>query len=181
MKSLIVASLVIVALPAPADAQLGRSTPVPTTQVDQVDEDVALGLSLGGTVVSWGLLIASAQMENGGMATLGAVGTMFAPSLGHWYSHKVFTRGLGLRALGIGAATIAFGMALDDLFEEDQDGEGTIAALLLVGAGLYVAGTVDDIATASGAARKYNTRFENVTVVPTANAHGGGVSLIGRF
>ena len=180
MKSIFVGtSLVVLALAAPADAQPGRTHSI--TQVDEVDEDIAVGLSLGGTVVSWGLLIAGGQMENGGMATLGAVGTMFGPSLGHWYSRKTFTRGLGLRALGLGAATIAFGMALDNLFEEQQDDESTIAALLLAGAGLYVAGTVDDIATASGSARQYNSRFENVTVVPTANAHGGGVSLIGRF
>ena len=44
----------------------------------------------------------------------------------------------------------------------------------------YIAGTVDDIAMASTAARRHNSQF-NVTVVPKLNQNGGGLALVGRF
>ena len=171
MKSLVVG--VVIALAGTAHAQ-----PV---QHDEVSEDTALGLALGGTVASWGAVIVGGKMGNDGLATAGAIGTLIAPSFGHWYSHQIFTRGLGLRALGVGVAIVAFGMAWDASFTGEDDDEDTAGVLLLVGAGMYVAGTVDDIATAGAAARKYNARFRDVTVVPTANANGGGLSLVGRF
>jgi hypothetical protein len=182
--------------PYPAPIDPGPPAPQPQPQYvapqpvyvqpsrDQVNTDVALGLSLGGTALSWGMLIVASRdgNENEGLATAGAIGTMFAPSFGHWYAHHGFSRGLGLRLVGLTAAVIGFGMALDDLFEENDDGdEGAAAGLMLVGAGLYIGGTIDDIATAGSAARRYNSRFENVGVVPTMNAHGGGVSIAGRF
>ena len=62
-----------------------------------------------------------------------------------------------------------------------REDDGTISALLLIAAGMYIAGTVDDIAMAPTAARRYNARFENVAIVPQLNAHGGGVAVLGRF
>jgi hypothetical protein len=174
--------------PYPADPQPYAMAPQPRPQPvvahDTVDPGVATGLSLGGTALAWGMLIVAGRdgNENEGLATAGAIGTMFAPSFGHWYAHHGFSRGLGLRLVGLTAAVIGFGMALDDLLAENDDGdEGAAAGLMLVGAGLYIGGTIDDIATAGSAARKYNSRFESVGVVPTLNAHGGGVSLAGRF
>jgi hypothetical protein len=187
-------SLVIVAVLVPtiAHAQPGVVDPEPPVmmpqaipvRVDTVSEDVAVGLSLGGTVASWGLLLAGGKMGNDTMATIGAIGTMFAPSLGHWYSHSVFTRGLGIRALGLGVGLIGLSMALSNFSSDSEDNtnnDGTIGALLLIGAGLYVAGTVDDIAMAPTAARRHNTRFANVTIVPQITQRGGGFSLVGRF
>jgi hypothetical protein len=191
MKStlLVAASIVsLLALVAPASAEPGHVTPSPV-QLRKVDEDVAVGLALGGTVASWGVLVVGTQIDSDGLTWAGAVGTMFGPGLGHWYSGKVFSRGLGLRALGLGVATAAFVMMADftwnpegeETSQGQEDDDDTANTLLLIGAGLYVAGTVDDIATAGSAARKYNARFENVTLVPTANKHGGGFALVGRF
>lgn len=180
MKSVVIAALLFAS--QTAQAQPGNVAPA---RVDRVDEDVALGLSLGGTVLSWGLLISSAYMNNdqgsGSLATVGAIGTMFAPSFGHWYAHKPLTRGMGIRALGVVAGAVGFSLVLDDLFEEDGDNEGPASVLLLLGAGLYVAGTVDDIGTAASTARAYNARFQDVAVVPTVSSNGGGFAVMGRF
>lgn len=190
MKSVVALALVTVAVPSIASAQPGVTDPTPMpspmvqAQVDTVDENVAIGLSLGGTAVSWALLIAGGSMDNESMATAGAIGTLFAPSLGHWYSHSVLTRGLGIRALGLGVGFVGFAMALGDALSDSESSSGngdTGAVLALLGAAMYIAGTVDDIATAGHAARKYNSRFQNVNVVPQLSAHGGGVSLVGRF
>ena len=187
MKSLVAAATVAsVAIAAPAHAQPGDVMPVQALtqpQFDTVDEDTAIGLSLGGTVASWALLIAGGETNNGTMSGIGALGTLLAPSLGHWYAHQALTRGLGLRVLGATAGMVGFALVLDHLFDEtsSNNDDGTAGALLLVGAGLYVAGTVDDIATAGAAARKYNSRFENVSLMPMLQHGGGGFSLTGRF
>ena len=78
---------------------------------------------------------------------------------------------------------VAFALALDHLFDESSssNNDGTVGGLLLVGAGFYVAGTVHDIATAGAAARKYDSRFENVAQMPTLQHGGGGIALSGRF
>jgi hypothetical protein len=184
MKSAVAALLL---LPAIASAQPGVVEPAPmpraiAVEVDAVDENVAAGLSLGGTVVSWGLLIAAGNMNNETMGTIGALGTLFAPSLGHWYSRALLTRGLGIRALGLGIGMVGLAMAFDNAFEEsDRNNDGTAGALLLIGAGMYIAGTVDDIAMAPTAARRYNARFNDVMIVPQLNPHGGGLALLGRF
>jgi hypothetical protein len=190
MKSVVpaVAAACAFAIPsAIAHAQPGAIEPTPPpplatsrAQLDTVDENVAVGLSLGGTVLSWGLLIAGGSLGNETMSTVGAIGTMFAPSLGHWYSHSVLTRGLGIRALALGIGAVGFAMAIDDFFDEDRDDEGTASALLLIAAGMYIAGTVDDIANAGAAARRYNARLE-VSVVPQVSTRGGGLALVGRF
>lgn len=180
MKSVFVAALLI---SGTAQAQPGNVAPLPSRQVDQVDEDVALGLSLGGTIVSWGLLIGSAYMDDNAepAGTIGAIGTMFAPSFGHWYSHKAFTRGMGIRLLGVGVGLVGFGMAIDSAFDSNNNNDEAAGTVLLLAAGLYVAGTVDDIATATSTARAYNTRFQDVAILPSITQHGGGVSLTGRF
>lgn len=186
--TILAGTAIAIGFATPANAQPGAYVPPPAPQpqqTDEVDEGVALGLSLGGTVLSWGLLIAGGSFDNEGLTTVGALGTMLAPSFGHWYARKPLTRGLGLRVVGVGFAMAAFVLVLDDLFSDSEDrsnDEDTAGILLLLGAGSYVVGTVDDIGTAAATARKYNERrFKDVTVVPTANANGGGVSLIGRF
>ncbi|MBA2542091.1 MAG: hypothetical protein H0V17_20795 [Deltaproteobacteria bacterium] len=140
---------------------------------------MALGLSFGGTAASWGALLAGGYSANYGLLFVGSVGALLGPSIGNWYAHEGFTRGLGIRLVGLGVAALGVLVALDSGFEGGEDRK--VDVILVISAGLFVAGTIDDIATAPFAARKYNARFENVTVVPTANEHGGGVSLIGRF
>jgi hypothetical protein len=191
MKPLVVAAVLLG--PAVAHAQPGNVEPQPFQQppyaprpveADTVDPDTALGLSLGGTVASWAMLIVGSKYDNAALGTTGALGTLLAPSFGHWYAHDGLTRGLGLRLLGLGAGAVGLSMALDHLFDDSESAhadDGTIAALMIAGIGLYAAGTIDDIATAPSAAHRYNARFEVMGVVPTMSQHGGGFALAGRF
>jgi hypothetical protein len=166
--------------PAPYGYGYQEMTPIAPPAYEQVSEDVALGLSLGGTVASYALLIVGGATDNPTAGMVGAIGTLFAPSLGHWYSHHYFSRGMGLRLAGIGTEFVGIAMALGSIDSETDNGDGA-ALVMLAGAGLYIAGTVDDIATAPSAARDYNHRFQDVHLVPVMNPHGGGMGLIGRF
>jgi len=191
MKIVVVTLATLVAAAAPAMAQPGVTEPQPLPQPmqprmqvegDQLDEGTALGLSLGGTVASWAMLIVAGETDNSTMANVGAIGTMFAPSLGHWYAHHYFSRGLGLRIVGTGAAMVGLAMAIGDIFDDQSNHDDfTPGLLMLAGVGLYIGGTLDDIATAPRAVRDYNSRFENVQLVPVINQNGGGMSLVGRF
>lgn len=188
MKLVAVAVAAAFAIPSVAVAQPGVTDPEPApspivqAQVDTVDENIAIGLSLGATVASWGLLLVGGSADNETMTTVGAIGTMFAPSMGHWYSHQLLTRGMGIRALGLGVGAVGLSIALGQAFDhEDNSDDSTVSLLLLAGAAMYIAGTVDDIATSGRAARKYNSRFENVNVVPQLTANGGGLAVVGRF
>lgn len=188
---------VVLALAGTAAAQPGMTAPFeqpppqqPAPQQDQVDENVALGLSLGGTVASWALVLAASSMDNGSggsaqaLGTAGALGTLFAPSFGHWYAHSYGTRGLALRGAGVGAAFIGALVAFSEcpIFSGDQCHESGIGpALLIAGAGLYLGGTIDDIVTAPGTARRYNHRFENISIVPVLRRDSDGVAVMGRF
>ena len=75
---------------------------------DEKSESTAFWLSFGGTVGSYALVFGgsalAAQSRNssasnlaGSAASVGLVGTLIAPTFGHWYGGKGFTRGFGLR------------------------------------------------------------------------------------
>jgi hypothetical protein len=191
----IAASLALAAgLAGTASAQPGMMDPEPppppqASAADHVDPDVAAALSVGGTMVSWGMILAASSMSGDSASTIGTagvVGAMFGPSFGHWYAHSFATRGLGLRAAGAGAAFIGALVAFSEcpLFsEEDCHESGLGPALAIAGAGLFIGGTLDDIATASRKARRYNESqlVQGVTVMPVLSHDAGGVAVLGRF
>ncbi len=172
------AVLAVLATPALADGD----PPEP------VDEHVALALSLGGTVASWGLVVASVKLDGemshdavGALTTIGLLGTFLAPSAGHWYADKYLTRGLGLRALGGASATLGV-ITIAGCIGEDADCSGALGAgLLLLGAGLYAYGTVDDIASAPARARARNAEIEALTVAPLVTPTTTGLAIAGSF
>lgn len=175
------------AMTPPSMAPLPPSASPPPTmqQGEALSESTAVWLSLGGTVASWGLIAVASQMEEGpgsnagNIASIGALGTLLAPSFGHWYAHSYFTRGLGMRVAGVGATYLGLGILFS--CEEECSNTGLAAALLLGGAGFYLAGTIDDIATASGKVRRHNERLRNVAIVPMIRSDSGGLALAGRF
>lgn len=196
MKTAAVAASIILALAGSASAQPGMTEPVPAPAPaappaptgGELNEGTALALSLVGTVGSWALFIGSAYMSEGGdgsgvLTTVGAIGVLVGPSIGHWYAGKYVTRGLGLRALGVAAAFTGAMVALSEcgLFSEepcDPTGGETIA---LLGAGLFIAGTVDDIVTAPGRVRRHNERLAGLAVAPVLTQHSAGFAIGGRF
>jgi hypothetical protein len=147
---------------------------------------VALGLSLGVTAAGVGTLVFASQTQNDSLGAVGMAATFFGPSTGHWYAHQYLTRGLGVRGLG---AVTAFGGLVAALeacpifAEEGQCHDTTVGeTLMLVGAGAYVVGTIDDIVTAPGAAYRANRALiQDVAIVPTLTPHQAGFAVSGRF
>lgn len=153
---------------------------------EELSEDTAVWLSLGGTLASWTLIGVATNMDSqssnaGRLAKIGLLGTLLAPSFGHWYAHSFLTRGLGLRLAGVLSGYLGVVSAFS--CEDDCTSSGTnlAAGLLLAGAGLYIGGTIDDIITAPGEARRYNHRFQNVTIAPMIRSDSRGLMLTGQF
>jgi hypothetical protein len=192
MRSALIAACLVLAMAGTAAAQPGMtvpsaSPPPPTPQQgEELSESTAVWLSLGGTAASWTLLAVASKMDQGGssnagrIGTIGALGTLFAPSFGHWYARSFLTRGLGLRVAGAAAAFFGLSLLLSQC-EDECSGAPLAGALMLGGAGLYVGGTIDDIAAAPGKVRQYNQRFQNVVVAPMIRADGSGLMIAGRF
>jgi hypothetical protein len=176
----------------------GGAAPRPAPERGELSESMALGLSLGVTTVSWGTLLALGYLGDGdglseGSLFLCGLGTFLGPSIGHVYAGKLATRGLGIRALGVLVATVAF-LKLASNCEGCDDSE--YEPWFWAGAAVYFAGSLDDIITAPLRARRHNRRLEReraqrltgVTLAPLAlpGPRGGlaglaGLALSGRF
>jgi hypothetical protein len=160
-------------------------------------ESTALWLSLGGTIGSYVLLFGAGAVAAGGnsqlvgsAATVGLVGTLVAPTFGHWYGGKGFTRGFAVRigavGLGVTALVVAFsgcsiGFGHDDQEEDPNCGQGEAAGALLglAALGMWVGGTVDDIIQAPKRVRRRNAaRF---AVTPLMRDDRVGLALVGAF
>ncbi len=165
-------------------------------------ESTALWLSLGGTLASYGLWFGGIAVgENstsesgrslaGSAAAVGVVGTLLAPSFGHWYGGKGFTRGFGLRlgalAVGVTAIVVALsgcslGFGSHDDQDEDEDcGQGAPAGAILgiAAAGMWIGGTVDDIIQAPRRVRRRNAARYAIT--PLVQRDRAGLALVGSF
>ena len=143
-------------------------------------EDVALGLSLGITTLSWGALFAGTKSP--AASTIGLVGIMVGPTTGHWYSGRIVTWGLGLRVVGAVAATVGLIQALEHGDCHDACGSEPAGVILIpIGLLAFAGGTISDILTARGAAREYNERHQSVAIVPMVYGGTAGLGLVGRF
>jgi hypothetical protein len=179
---------VAAAQPAADPAKLPSIPVAQPAPEDRLSEGMAFGLSFGAAVASWTVLVAGISMEQHNSQAvryvlgIGVLSTTFAPTIGHWYAHRSVTRGLGLRLAGI--AAVAIGSRMVVACQEDcPDGYSAVLALLLFGgAGLHIAGTIDDVVTAPRAARRYNAQHER-TVVPVVDPATGsfGLAVSGRF
>jgi len=175
--------------PAPVPAAAPSPEPRPARTGERLSEEMALALSVAGTVGSWGLLLGAGYIAQDSeeaaelLATTGALGVMFGPGFGHWYAGKFATRGLGLRAAGLASAVLGVGVALAEcpLFSEEECDPSVGTTLLIVGAGLFIGGTIDDIVTAPSRARRRNQRFESVGIAPVLTSRSAGFALGGRF
>ena len=193
MRSAVVSAVFLVAIAGTAAAQPGVMPPTAAAPApppgEQLSESTALALSLGGTVASWGMVVASAEMGSGthgrqAIGTIGGFGAYLAPGFGHWYARKIFTRGLGLRLLGTGVVFAGALVAFSEcpLFSSNDCHESVIGpGLAIAGSALFVGGTIDDIAGAPGAVRNYNQRFHDVAIVPVIRGDSSGVMIAGRF
>lgn len=168
------------------------ATPLPATSLEArpLPRDAgrsptaAFLLSFGGTAASWGVVVAAAAQPKGSdaMWTYGAIGAtamVFGPSVGRWYAHKVGARGIALRFLSVVLAT---GFVRGCNWASTNDcGTDVLAAGLVSAATLYVAGTLDDLASAPDDARNYRQPAPIITVAPMLRGDRGGLTLTGQF
>jgi hypothetical protein len=186
----LVACVVIVSLLAGvASAQPGKTAPVR----DPVSEDLAFGLSLGGAVVSYGLLGAGIGVyarggDGEGLVIGGSIAGLFAPAIGHWPAGQFLTRGFWVRMVGVGFAGFAgiaaiceggFGYVDHDV-SEDCDRSSTNLLLAIAGA-FYLGGAVDDVVTVRDRVRVHNRRARDLALVPAPMRGGAGLALTGTF
>lgn len=166
------------------------------------DAGVAIGLSVGGTAASIGLIAAGANMSDRaggpGLVTAGVLSLIVTPALGEIYSGKYFTPGMGMRLAGGGLAVIGAMEALSHLcFGNFDNGTSTDSScssnatpdyfpvtMLGIGAALAVSGTIYDIATAGTAAEHWNNAHHLAlapTMIPSTTGPTAGVALGGVF
>lgn len=166
----------LISLVSTASAQRARSA-------GELDEGLALGLSLGSTVASWAIVAAAISIENEGLGVVGAVGTMFGPSAGHMYAGKLATRGFIMRGTGI--AGVIGGLAIElkecGFFDRNCETSGLGPALAILGVGLYVWGTIDDVVTAPTRARRHNQQLQSMALRPVLTKDTAGLAFGGRF
>ena len=190
MAVLVVLTFAGVATAQPAAVR----APLPSVPVAQpapeggLSEGMAFGLSFGAAVASWTVLGVGISMEQHNsqgapyVFVTGVLSTMFAPTIGHWYAHRTITRGLGLRLVGTAAVAIGYRL-VGDCEEDCPAGYSAVLGLLLLGgAGLHIAGTLDDVVNAAGTARRYNAQHDRI-LVPVVNPATGsfGLAFSGRF
>jgi hypothetical protein len=187
-----VVSVLVLAAPA---AQAQSAPPqLPAAPASDPPNDkspgVAFGLSFGVTALSVGSLALLSTGEIDGAFPGIALGTALAgivvgPSVGHCYVGRCVTTAGIIRLAGAGAvaASTLLWFARCGFAEGDCE-DLAYQVGLLGGAGAFVAGTIWDIASAPGAARRRN-REHRLLVVPTAVSAGDrtlpGLALLGDF
>lgn len=167
------------AIPAPSASSVGA--PVSDSDGPRSPR-TALALSIGTTLAGGAALLAGVETDNDALGWTGAALVFAGPSTGHVYSHHYLTRGLGVRTAGVAIAVLGFSYAVDDC--EGCDAQELGLTLIGVGAAAYAAGTIDDVLTAPGAARRYNRAHHAITdlsVAPVVSPHHTGFAVSGRF
>lgn len=185
MRLVIATGSVLLALAGPAVAQPGMQPGASRVEPSR-SEGVALALSAGGTLASWGLVLAAARIEGDlgeRMAVVGVAGAVILPSLGPWYAGARVTRGMGLRLAGGAAFTIAGYLWLVEENDNSPDAPGGspwLAGIVIAGAAAFIVGTIDDIVTAPSRVRRRN-EARGLALVPIAGGRAAGFAIGGRF
>ncbi|MBL8623286.1 MAG: hypothetical protein JNK64_18385 [Myxococcales bacterium] len=194
MKRLVFAASLL--LPATALAQSSPpaapvAAPAPTDAAE-VSPNTALGLSVGVTLagvglvgLGWNALDSAASTGPVPEVLLGAgvAAVGLGPTVGHWYAGRVMTRGLATRLAGTAAVLGGAALLIADSACDDCERPDVSAGDLLMGLGVaaIVVGTVDDIVSAPGAARRTNAAQRRVTVTPTISPRQAGLAVAGTF
>jgi hypothetical protein len=146
-----------------------------------VSEQHAVTIALGATLTTWSIVGVGIAAESGRIVLTGLLGSLITPSFGTWYAGGSAAPWLGMRALGAGVTFYGL-LRVEGCVDGCHDENDDLAAIALLGGlGLYIAGTITDIATAPSAARRHNRERHALTVAPLVQAHGGGLMIGGAF
>lgn len=169
----------ILLLAALALSTTGNAHPTGTADNHPADPDTARWLSIVGSAVpvaatGLGLFLARDGASNSARdagIVIGAVGTLagiVTPAAGEFYSHKWLTAGMAMRAGAILPLYLGFITTSTEICATtDSQCRANGAAIIGLGAALYIGGVVLDIALAPRAAHSWNRRHE-LQVIPTA-------------
>jgi hypothetical protein len=166
-----------------------------TTHVASADDDppepksrdAAVVLSVGGTALSLGLVLAGASSNNATLVGTGLLSSLVTPSAGEIYAGKPLTAGMGIRLVSAASAVAGVGEAFKCFLASStcQNDPALAGVLITAGALGYATGILYDIATAGAAADEYN-RKHNLHVTPTvlrtpSSGPAVGVGIGGSF
>jgi len=148
----------------------------------ELSEHTAVSMSVLSTLGSWTLFVAGATSGHTGGVALGFVGTLLAPTTGHWYAGRVVTWGLATRLVSVGLTAVGMLAVIDELSCHSESCTSEPAVWLVpLGIAGYLAGTIADIYTVPGAVRDHNSRLRDISIVPLAQRGFGGAGVVGRF
>lgn len=186
--------LVPVSMPMLTPMPARRDAPAPAPAGRPRRESTANLLTLGGVLLPVGLVIGAATSRDSPpryvtLMPLAVVTTLFTPAAGHWYTGKVFTLGVGLRAAGGLLALAGAATSLSDCGDAlgPQGGScGPTAGLLLavLGGATAFAGVVHDAVTAPRRVRQYNRAHGfglALGLAPVIAPGATGLALTGRY
>jgi len=182
---------------------VAAAQPTDQPQPQRHSRSTALAIALGGTAVSLGVIATGVMLHSGnsgvtdGLLLGGTLGLAAAPSAAHYYADgNVLTVALGVRAAGLATMSVSgYFLARDagaalacGLTGCSSHATSTAPAIVfLAGAAAFVGGTIYDIATAPGAADRWNAQHTpsvqvTPTLVPTASGGvTGGLGMVGQF
>jgi hypothetical protein len=113
-----------------------------------------------------------------GMAAIGAIATLLAPSLGQWYAGETLSRGFRTRLIGAGVM-VAVAIPAISCVDECSPSR-LLEAAFYTGLGVYIVGTLDDIVSAPNAARDAQSQ-RSVALAPMIRRGGSGLVLTAQF
>jgi hypothetical protein len=182
LKITIAAAILLVVIAprrAAADELPPRSAP------ERKSALISTGLAFGGVAACVAGTVAKHKLFNadaivaGRIVEVGQVATcVLGPSAGQWYTDSPWRVRIasGLRAGGFIMGAVAFGV----------DDQNTREALVVSGGGLILYAMIYDLIAAPLAARRYNKRFDRMTITPApmttpSGPPGAGLFLSGAF
>jgi|GEM_PF-3684167 len=172
MRTLLVG--LVVGWAAVAHAQAAPPRPV----VEHRSPGTAVALSATVTLGGVGMILGSAATGRWQLAPVGAAAVALGPTVGHCYSGQRYARGLIMRGIGVGVVLVRYARWFSERNSIEARREvGQV--VMIAGAGLFIVGGIDDVATAGDAARRHNAR--RTTITPTFAGDRVGIALLGAF
>jgi hypothetical protein len=174
----------VVARPFYDPSRPSSSEPVYVEEIKS--PSTALALSLGTTVVGYGLAYFGNGTNSPAVSTTGSVLAFIGPTTGHIYAGQTWNPGLKYRLIGLGVTAVGFVVligACPPFGGQCNEGLAMVGVAGAVGGAVTYAGaTIYEIATAPSAATDYNRkRAGAITLAPMIGRQQGGLAVMGRF
>jgi hypothetical protein len=161
-----------------AFAAVAHGAPAQLPQLPQPEPELrspalAFALSAAGAAAALYVTAEGLDRQNDALLYAGAGLFVLGPSAGNFYSDRVYSPGLLMRVLGVGAYAGAVAWSSRSCHQIDGICGGPFL-LGMLGISGVAAGTVGDLAEARQSAHAYNRAHSTLTMLPTVYAAAGG-------